>query len=856
MFFSFFKKTKKHKKNLLHHLETLLITGIVIGLISTGSFLLWASSLHIPDLSSLHQRKVAQSTKIYDRTGKILLFDVHKDIKRTLIPFEKISPHVINAAIAIEDENFYEHIGIRPQAIVRAILTNLSNKDLLGGQGGSTITQQVIKNSVLTSEKKISRKLKEWVLAIKLEQTFSKNQIMELYLNETPYGGNLYGVEEAAQAYFATSTNAVTIAQAAYLAALPQAPTFYSPYGSNKDSLDRRKNLVIDRMLENGFITLEEYNDALKEEVVFQTQRSTGIKAPHFVMFVREYLAEKYGERAIEERGFKVITTLDYELQEKAQEIVARFAKENTKKFEATNAGMIAIDPHTGEILVMVGSRNYFDEEIEGNFNITTAHRQPGSAFKPFVYATAINKGYTTETVVFDVRTQFSTTCEIEKLVSDENCYSPGNYDNVFRGPVTMRKALAQSINIPAVKFLYLSGIYDSLQTAKAMGIHSLTDINQYGLTLVLGGGEVALLDMTSAYGVFANEGIRNPPVSILQIKDNKGNLVEEFQKRPNRVLDKQTALWISDMLSDNEARTPAFGARSDLYFPGRDVAAKTGTTNDYRDAWIVGYTPKIAVGAWAGNNDNSPMNKKVAGFVVAPMWNEFMYSAFENIEDEKFERPEPLTIDLLKPILRGVWEGESSYYIDTISGKLATEFTPMETREQKFITDVHSILYWIDKKNPRGPRLVNPENDFQYDYWEYAVNEWKIENGYSVATTSATTSSQTITSGIPTEFDDVHKPEYQPKVNLSSFDNNAIYLPNEIIAIIPSIEPNKFPISRIDYFLNNSFIDSIKVAPFAVTFKPKNIDGVKNFNILKVVVYDQVFNKTEVTVNLKVKTN
>lgn len=845
------RRKKKHSKGWLHHVETLLIAGIVLGLIGTGSFLLWASSLDIPDLSSLQQRKVLQSTKIYDRTGEMLLFDVSEDVTRTLVRIDDIPEHMINAAIAIEDEEFYEHVGIQPRAIVRAVLTNVLNLDPLGGQGGSTITQQVIKNSVLTNEKRVSRKLKEWVLALKLEQQYSKDQIMELYLNESPYGGSLYGIEEASQAFFATTTQNISIAQAAYLAALPQAPTYFSPYGSNKEALDKRKDMVLDRMRANDFITQEEYEEALLEAVRFGVDVDTGIKAPHFVMYVREYLAEKYGERAIAERGLKVITTLDFELQEKAQEIVAKFAEENTEKFDASNAGLTAIDPHTGQILVMVGSRNYFDEEIDGNFNVTTANRQPGSAFKPFVYATAIDKGYTTETVVFDLQTQFSTTCEVDKLISDEDCYSPGNYDNDFRGPVTMRDALAQSMNVPAVKFLYLAGLRDSLQTAKAMGINSLTDIGQYGLTLVLGGGEVALLDITSAYSVFANEGVRNPPVSILKITDNEGRVIEEFENRPNRVLNRQTALWTTDMLADNEARTPAFGARSHLYFPGRDVAAKTGTTNDYRDAWIVGYTPNIAVGAWAGNNDNSPMDKKVAGFVVAPMWNEFMYRAFEKIEDEKFASPEPLNQGLLKPILRGVWEGGTSYYIDTVSGKLATEFTPPETRSQKFVPDVHSILHWVDKEDPQGSNPEKPEKDFQYEYWEYAVNEWKEENGY--VTPTSTASSSPLGFGIPTDFDDVHRPEYKPLIDLTNVNNQTTYLKNEVVLIEPILTETKFPISRVDYFLNNSFVDSVKTAPFSLTFKPGDISNAKAFNTLKAVVYDDKLNKGEATVTLKI---
>jgi 1A family penicillin-binding protein len=838
------RKKKKKSSKFLYFLEVLILSGIIIGAVSTGMFLLWATTLKMPDIQSFGQRKVAQSTKIYDRTGEILLFDLHENIQRTLVPFNDISIHIKNAAVAIEDVEFYEHFGVKPLAFLRAVLANIQTGRF--SQGGSTITQQVIKNSILTSEKKIARKLKEWVLAVKLEKTLTKDQILELYLNESPYGGSIYGIEEASRRFFGKSATDVTLAEAAYLAALPQAPTYYSPYGSNRDALDRRKDLVLHKMYENKFITSEEYGEALSEIVTFGVQADIGIKAPHFVMYVREYLAEKYGERAIEERGFRIITTLDYELQKEAEDIIASYAETNEENFDATNASLVAVDPKTGQILVMVGSRDYFDEEIDGNFNIATAERQPGSAFKPFVYATALEKGYTTETIVFDVPTQFSTNCEVDKFESDEDCYSPGNYDGKYHGPITMRDALAQSVNIPAVKFMYLAGLRDSLQTAKAMGIDTLTDIGTYGLTLVLGGGEVSLLDITSAYGVFANEGTRNPHTGILKIEDSSGQLVEEFRQSPNRVLDKQIALKITNMLSDNSARTPAFGARSPLYFANRDVAAKTGTTNDYRDAWIVGYTPSIAVGAWAGNNDNSPMQKKVAGFTVAPMWNAFMWKALVKMEEVKFRSPLGESGNL-KPILKGVSEGGTSYFIDKISGKLATEFTPPETKEERFINDMHSILHWVKKDDPRGPAPEKPESDPQYKYWEYGVNKWKLENGLFIGTSS------TSTVLIPTEFDDIHKPEYRPIINVVNFDSNRVYEQNEMINVQIVIDKKEYPIQKVDYYINDVFVETKNSGEFNFTFKPSSQTLSSSSNSLKIVAYDEVFNKSETIVPFKI---
>lgn len=693
---------------------------LILGFISFcffvgGAVFIWAATFKIPDIQSLQDRKISQSAKIYDRTGTVLLYDLHEDVDRTLVPIADISPKIRNATVAIEDSTFYDHIGIRPLATLRAVfLQPLRGK---GVQGGSTITQQVVKNSVLTSERKISRKIIEWVVALRLERELTKDDILELYLNESPYGGTIYGVEEAAQSFFGKSARDVTLAEAAYLAALPQAPTYYSPYGNNREALEDRKSVVLARMRELDFITDEEYTEAEKEQVIFQAQAISGIRAPHFVFFVREQLEQEYGRRTLEESGWRIITTLDMDLQEAGERTVNEYALRNATDFNAENAALVAIDPKTGDILTMVGSRNYFDPEIDGNFNIALAKRQPGSAFKPFVYAQAFREGYAPDTVVFDVPTQFSTACPIDKLVSeDDTCYAPQNYDFRYHGPMSFRDALAQSVNVPAVKALYLVGISDALRLARAMGITTLEGGDRYGLTLVLGGGEVTLLDMASAYSVFANEGVRNEHRSILKIEDRDGKEVRSYETQSNRVLESEIALTVSDVLSDNVARTPAFGVNSPLYFPGYHVAAKTGTTNDSRDAWIVGYTPKIAVGAWAGNNDNSPMVKQVAGFIVAPMWNEFMKIALQKGYYEPFPSPRPLVSESDKPVLRGIWEGVDIQ--DDPSGV------------KRITADIHSILYWVDKDNPRGARLENPGSDPQFSRWEYGVRKWAQENG------------------------------------------------------------------------------------------------------------------------------
>lgn len=695
----------------------MLATLVLSALLVLGAFIfLWISTFKVPTSESIRERRVTESTKIYDRTGQTLLYDTGGNTHRSTVPIEEISRNIKNATIAIEDKDFYQHHGVEPVSFVRATLVNILSLNF--SQGGSTITQQVVKNSLLTSEKLISRKIKEWVLAIKLEQVATKDEILSMYLNEIPYGGVIYGVEEASQAFFGKKSSDVTLAEAAYLAALPKAPTFYSPYGKNRDKLEERKNLVLKEMLKNNFITQEEYILATKEKVSFVAKGDSSIKAPHFVFYVLDYLKNKYGGEIISNGGLRVTTSLNYDLQSIGEKVTHDYALENKTKFNAENAALVAIDPKTGEILAMVGSRDYFDKEIDGAFNVTTAKRQPGSTIKPFVYSEAFIKGFTPETVVFDLKTQFSTSCAPNNLTMENGCYAPDNYDNVFRGPITLRNALAQSINVPSVKVLYLAGLNESIRLARDMGIESLNNKGDYGLTLVLGGGEVTPLELTGAYGVFADNGIKTDISPIIEIKNKNGETLEKHDPKPAQVLDKEIALKISSILSDNIARAPSFGQTSALYFPNRDVAVKTGTTNNYKDAWIMGYTPNLAVGAWAGNNNNSPMEKKVAGFIVAPMWRAFMDQALAKVPDEQFE--EPLIEDRaqLKPVLRSVWQG----------GTIATSTSGVST----VYGGVHSILNWINKNDPRGPAPQNPSDDPQFERWEYGVRLWAQEHGFA----------------------------------------------------------------------------------------------------------------------------
>ena len=729
---------KKTKLWIIKNWKELIIDGLILFfagfIIVSAGILIWISSLQIPDLSAFDERRVLQSTKIFDRTGEVLLYDLHQDVKRTIVPLEDMSRHIKNATVAIEDDQFYNHFGINIRAIIRAAVSNMQDGDLLGGQGGSTITQQVIKNSVLERDKKLSRKVKEAILSIKLERELTKDEILEVYLNESPYGGTIYGVEEASQSFFGKKASDLSLPEAAYLAALPQAPTYLSPFGTNRAALDRRQQLVLDRMRINGFITVEEHEAAKQVEVTFSTSAITGIRAPHFVMTIIEELTEQFGEEAMAEQGLRVITTLDYELQAAAEAIVVEKAAVNTERFNASNAGLVATDPKTGDVLVMVGSRNYFDEEIDGQFNVAIASRQPGSAIKPFVYANAWRKGYLPDTILFDVPTQFSPACEPWDTTSVSPCYSPRNYNNQFVGPISMRNALAQSLNIPAVKTLYLAGLNNSLKLMTDMGLTTLDEPERYGLTLVLGGGEVRLKDMTHAYGIFANDGIRAVPRSILRIEDTNGNILEEREVAEQRVLEANIAHMVSDVLSDNVARVPLWGSYSLVNFGNRDVALKSGSTNNLRDAWVVGYTPNIAVGTWVGNNDNAAMGGGLSGLITTPTWRAFMDVALEKLPVETFTQPQINTAGV-KPIIRG-------QYINTelLAQALSqTEAgTPIDISQ--IYGNIHSILHFVDRSNPTGPSPSNPASDGAYRNWEYGVQNWNKQTfGALMEATTAT---------------------------------------------------------------------------------------------------------------------
>jgi penicillin-binding protein 1C len=818
--------------------KSIIFVILGAGLLFTGIFMIWVSTLQLPDFKSFTDRKIQSSSKIYDRTGTILLYDVNQGIKRTVIPYEEMGTNILNSTVAIEDSEFYQHNGIRISSIFRAIWSDISGGKV---QGGSTITQQLIKNTLLTPQVSISRKIKEWILAVKLEKVMSKDDILALYLNEAPYGGNIYGIEEASKAFFGIEPKDLTLAQSAYLAAIPNGPTYYSPYGKNKTKLDERKNLVLGRMLGLKFITQADYDKAKAEVVTFLPQQPLHIAAPHFVFYILSYLENRYGVDTLQNGGLKIITTLDYNLEQKAEAVALADAKDNEKNWDGNNAAIVVIDPKTGQILSMVGSRDYFDKTIDGNFNVSTAARQPGSSFKPIVYALAFEKGYTDKTTLFDVKTEFNASCNPDGSSTAVNCYTPSDFDTNYRGPMTLRNGLAQSINIIAIKLLYLVGVPDAIKMAHNLGITTLkNDPNIYGLSLVIGGGETTLLDMTSVYSVFANNGLRNPDTGILSVADSNGNILEQYQSNPQQIIKPNTTHILSSILSDNVARTPTFGANSVLNIPGREVAVKTGTTNDNKDAWTIGYTPSVAVGVWVGNNDNKPM-KKGGAALAGPIWNAVITEALKTLPVETFVKPDPID-PTIPPILRGFWQGGDTFITDTISNTLATQYTPVELQKETSITNVHTILYWMNKDNPLT-QTSGQTTDSQFNNWEYGVQKWWAANSYKYPIMTEANK--------PTTYDSIHTAQSKPVFTITGIDNRTYKKSDTITISFNSTDQNL--IKKIDVFVNNTYLTSLKTYPFTTSFTPGDIGDISSSNTIHIIGVDTLGNVGEQTTSFSV---
>ncbi len=613
-------------------------------------FIIYAHDL--PDPDKVLSRSVPQSTKIYARDGS-LLYEVHGEIKRTLIPFDQMNSNIKNATIAIEDRNFYNESGISLRGILRSIWADVTSGSK--SQGASTITQQFVRNALLTRDKNFSRKIKEIILSLEMNRKFSKDDILKLYLNEIPYGRNAYGIEAASQAYFNIDAKDLDLAQAAYMAALPQSPSYLSPTGPNRDALDARKNTVLDQMAAQGYINNQQRDDAKKEVVTFQKPHDS-IVAPNFVMYVEDYLTQKYGEQALENGGLSVTTTLDPKLQKIAEQVITDGVAKNAKNYNGHNGALVAIDPKTGQILAMVGSKDYFGESepagctpglnctFEPNVNVATSQRQAGSSMKPYVYVTAFKPEFA----------QSPATMRVD-VTTDFNGYIPHNYNGNSYGPVSIRQALAGSLNVPAVKTLALVGIDNAIQTMRDVGITS--PLKDCGLPLVLGGCEVTLLDHVSGYSTFADMGVHHQDTAILKIEDTAGNVLEQYQDKASQVIDPQAVYELVSIMTDNDSRKFTFGSSANyLILPDRPVAAKTGTTQNYKDGWTLGFTPSLVAGVWTGNNDGTLM-KVDAVITAGPIWQSFMKQALAGTPVEQFPVPngiQQVTVDALSGMLPG----------------------------------------------------------------------------------------------------------------------------------------------------------------------------------------------------------
>jgi len=803
-------------RQFLKYAFIIIIIGIVI-VMATISRL----SKGLPDPNRLMERQIAQSTKIYDRTGKTILYEVSGDIKRTMVTLNDIPKYLQQATISIEDKDFYKHKGISYWAIFRTFITNV----LFGKKaGGSTLTQQFVKNAVLSTEKSYTRKIKEAIMAINIEKKFSKDEILQMYFNEIPYGSTAYGVEAASQLYFGKSVKDNTLAESAILAAIPQAPSRYSPYGSNRELLFARQKYILDQMVKNGYINEGEAETAKNEKINFKPQ-SEKFMTPHFVMYVKEKLAEKYGEKMIEQEGLKIITTLDLYKQETAEEVIKKYGDANIK-YNASNGGLVSIDPKTGEILAMVGSRDFFNEDIDGQVNIATSPRQPGSSIKPIIYAASFLKGYTPDTVLYDVVTNFST--------DPSKPYEPHNYNLNEYGPVTIRKALAGSLNIPAVKTLYLTGLEKVLSLAKDLGYTTFGDKDRYGLALVLGGGEVKLLEHANAFSAFAREGKIHEPIAILKIEDKNGKVIEEFKDDGGKnVLDAQVARQINSILSDNIARSFIFGERNLLTLGNRPVGVKTGTTNDYRDAWTIGYTPSLVTGVWVGNFDNTPMKKGSAAATIAvPIWHDYMQKVLGDTPIENFNAP--AKVETGKDVLDGKNVGEIKVKIDKASGFLATDLTPPSFVDEKVYKQDHCILYYINKDDPRGEQVKNPSDDPQFNLWESAVLKWAEKKGYATSTP-------------PTEKDNLHTSENMPTLNILSPQNNE-NIKDPVLRVNVEVSAPR-GINRVSYYINNNLLTNVLVSPYNLE---KQIDFLPNgIHTLKISACDDIDNCAEKSIDL-----
>lgn len=702
--------------------RTLLIgIGLILLL-----FFVWIFK-DLPSPTKLQSGAMPSSTVITDRNGKIL-YEIYTEKNRVPVKLGDLPPYLKDATIAAEDKNFYKHHGFDFRGIIRAAFNTVFRRSL---QGGSTITQQLVKNALLTQERTLQRKIREAILTIATETIYSKDQILEMYLNQAPYGGTAWGIETAAEVYFGKHAKDLTISEATLLVGLPASPTRYSPFGAHPELAKERQGRVINQMVEAGFITKEKGEEVLNEKLSYAINQSS-IKAPHFSLYVKEMLVEKYGEKIVSQGGLRVTTTLDIDLQDFAQQTVASEVAK-LKKAKVTNGSAMITNPKTGEILAMVGSADYFSQDIDGNVNITIRPRQPGSSIKPLNYALAIEKRLLTPaSVLNDNPTCFD--------IPGQKLYCPMNYNGQFQGPVQLRFALGNSLNIPAVKVLAVNTLEEFVKKANEMGISTFTDPSRYGLSLTLGGGEVTMIDMTTAFSAFPNLGIKQESWAIAKIEDKNGKTIYEHKNEEGpRVLSMETAYLIDHILLDNNARSSVFGPSSWLVVKNHpEVSVKTGTTNDLRDNWTIGWTPSYLVTTWVGNNDNSPMGYIASGVTGAsPIWNKIMTRILKDKKEEWPMRPDgivgaqvcSLTGKSSNPgfpcstrfeyFIEGTIPPQEENprqqaEIDKTTNQLATDKTlpeNKETQEKQIITDILGTKFCLDCSLQTEPVIVKPQN-------------------------------------------------------------------------------------------------------------------------------------------------
>ncbi len=754
-------------------------------------FLYYAKDL--PSPNKVNAAVSGSTTKFWDRTHQHLLYEVYGTKNRSVIDFDQMPTTIKQATVAVEDKNFYHHGAFSAFGIVRAALFDVIHRGAY--QGGSTITQQLVKNALLTGDRRFSRKVKELILSIEIEQFYKKDDILKLYLNEIPYGNNSYGIQAAAKTYFDKDAKDLTLDESAFLAAIPRAPTYYSPYGENTAELATRKNVILDLMAQQKYITQAQANAAKQINTLAKVpavpQYFANVQAPHFVFYVKEQLEFKYGVATVDEGGLDITTTIDYDKQQAAEAAIKKDINQ-VRALGGSNAALVAGDPKTGQVLAMVGSYDFSASE----FNVATAERQPGSSFKPFVYATAwAQDNMGPGSTLYDVPTNFGGTPP----------YQPKNFTGRNYGVQSMRTALAGSLNIPAVKTMYIAGVSNAIDTAHKMGITTLNNDN-YGLSLVLGSGEVKLVDMVNAYESFANGGVHYAQSDILKITNPKGKVLEQFKadSSPKRVLDPQVAYLMSNVLSDVPAKAFAFGSDTRYFsLPGRPVASKTGTTESYHDAWTMGYTPNLVGGVWAGNNDNKPM-RAAAADVAAPLWHDFMLAATKDMPVEQFAKPDgikQITLDSytgklpaagqtahLKTDIFPSWykpatpDNTQAAKIDSVSGKLATNCTPPLAVQSVTISPMHAEI---------------PASDPAYGRWDPPVQALAQKLGYTGGAT------------LPTGNDDVHHcDDHKPTVNVIATDNN-----DGTWRIKATWSSGTFNINKLDISLDDQIVSTQAVS-------------------------------------------